>query len=135
MCKFEGRTLPAKSRNLSATLRLLTPSGLQFRFASASIVASLMRKSKEVPITVLAALALFTTACQDAETRNCVDAQGHIAPDANCQTATPGVPYHFVYGGSSGGHIGDTVYGGSTTPSSGVSRGGFGGGGDDGGGE
>jgi len=94
-----------------------------------------MRKSKEVPITILAALALFTIACHDSETRNCVDAQGRIVPDTSCQTATPGVPYHYVYGGSSGGHLGDTVLGGSTTPTGGIFRGGFGHGGGEGGGE
>jgi hypothetical protein len=98
-----------------------------------------MRKSSEVPITLLAALALFTTGCHDTpESRNCVDAQGRIVPGANCEAHATGVPYHYIYGGSSGGHVGDAVVGGSTTSSSesGVSRGGFGhGGGGEGGGE
>jgi hypothetical protein len=96
-----------------------------------------MRKSREVPISLLATLALFTTGCRTPETRNCVDAQGHIVPDIDCQVSAPGTGYHYVYGGSSGGHIGDFVYGGSSTPSdAGVSRGGFGhGGGGDAGGE
>jgi hypothetical protein len=89
-----------------------------------------MRKSKDVPITLLTALALCAAGCHDPETRNCVDAQGRIVPDGDCQNPAPGAPYHYVYGGSSGGHIGDTVFGGSTTPSDGVSRGGFGHGGD-----
>ena len=96
-----------------------------------------MRKSKEVPLTLLAAAAMLSmTGCRDDETRNCVDAQGHIVPDTNCQAPHSSgsyVPYHFIYGGSSGGHIGDTVFGGSTTPGSGVSRGGFGHGGEGGG--
>ena len=47
-----------------------------------------------------------------------------------------GTGYRYIYGGSSGGHIGDAVVGGHATPSeSGVSRGGFGHGGGDGGGE
>jgi hypothetical protein len=90
-----------------------------------------MRKSSDVPIALLAAFALLTAACHEPETRNCVDAQGRIVPDADCQNQSPGVPvYHFVYGGSSGGHFGDTVIGGSTTPSdAGIFRGGFGHGG------
>jgi hypothetical protein len=98
-----------------------------------------MRKSKQVPLTLLAALALTAIGCKDTpETRNCVDAQGRIVPETNCQATYPG-SYHYIYGGSSGGHYGDAVVGGSTTPSS-VSRGGFGssageGGGGEGGGE
>jgi hypothetical protein len=94
-----------------------------------------MRRSLDVPVTILAAFALLITGCRQPEARNCVDAQGHIAPDADCESSsTPGVhPFHFVYGGSSGGHIGDMVFGGSSTPSDGVSRGGFGHGGADGG--
>lgn len=94
-----------------------------------------MRKSREVPIALLAAAALVSTGCQDQpETRNCVDAQSHIVPDSMCnsQTSTPAT-YHYIYGGASGGHVGDMVIGGSTTPSDGVSRGGFGHGGDAGG--
>src|SRR5580692_5279063 len=97
-----------------------------------------MRKSSDVPLTLLAALALFTTGCHDRhESRNCVDAQGRIVPDSNCQAHAPGMSYHYIYGGASGGRVGDAVVGGSTTPSeSDVSRGGFGhGGGGEGGGE
>jgi hypothetical protein len=101
-----------------------------------------MRKSKAVPLTVLAALAFFVTGCQDRpESRNCVDEQGRIVPDTNCQAySSTGAHYHYLYGGSSGGHVGDAVVGGSaTSSSSGVTRGGFGGGsggeGGEGGGE
>jgi len=100
-----------------------------------------MRKSKDVPLTLLAALALFTTTgCKDTpETRSCVDSVGRLAPEANCQAENNGSAYHHVYGGSSGGHIGDIVVGSSRTSSSGdggVSRGGFGhGAGGEGGGE
>ena len=97
-----------------------------------------MRKSSAVPLTLLAALAAFTTGCRDTpETRNCVDAQGRIVPDSNCSGgATGGGSFHYLYGGSSGGRIGDSVVGGRATPGeSGVSRGGFGGhGGEAGGG-
>ena len=92
-----------------------------------------MRKSTAVPLTLLAALAAFATGCRDSpEIRNCVDAQGRIVPDSNCSTqshgGTGGMGYHYIYGGSSGGRVGDTVVGGRAIPSeSGVSRGGVGG--------
>src|SRR5579859_6618945 len=97
-----------------------------------------MRKSKDVPLTLLASVALLAAGCRDIpETRNCVDAQGRIVPEANCRPQPTGAgAYHYVYGGSSGGHIGDAVVGGSTTPGEGgVSRGGFGHAGGEGGGE
>jgi len=95
-----------------------------------------MRKSTAVPLTLLAALAAFATGCHDTpESRNCVDAQGRIVPESNCSNASSGSGFRYIYGGRSGGHIGDAVVGGSTTPSDGVSRGGFGGHGGEGGGE
>ena len=90
-----------------------------------------MRKSREVPLTLLAAAALAsigsvaTTGCHD-EPRHCVDAMNHLQPDSVCE-ARPGTGFHYVYGGASGGHYGDTVVGAS------VSRGGFGGEGGEGG--
>jgi hypothetical protein len=85
-----------------------------------------MRKSREVPLTLLAAAALASIGCHDAP-RHCVDAQSHLMLDANCDAHSGGVGiYHYVYGGSSGGHVGDIVIGAS------VSRGGFGGGGGEG---
>lgn len=77
-----------------------------------------MRKSREVPLTLLAAVAFSMTACNQ-ETRNCVDNQNRILPDSRCQSGGGGA--HFIYGGSSGGRVGDAVVGGSS-----VSRGGFG---------
>lgn len=70
------------------------------------------------------------TACRDPR-RDCVDATGHKLPDGACQTGGGAAGAHYIYGGSSGGHVGDVVIGGS------VSRGGFGGigGGGEGGGE
>jgi hypothetical protein len=81
---------------------------------------NIMRRSREVPLTLLASLALSLTAC---EQRDCVDGQGRKLPDSACHTGAAGgvAGAHFIYGGRSGGHIGDTVIGG------GVSRGGFGG--------
>jgi uncharacterized membrane protein YgcG len=57
---------------------------------------------------------------------DCVDAQSRKLPDSSCQVGSPGS--HYVYGGSSGGNVGDAVVGGSVT------RGGFGGTGGSGGG-
>ena len=94
-----------------------------------------MRRSREVKLTLLAAAALSITACRP-EHRDCVDAQGRIQPDSACQANGGTGGYygaHYIYGGSSGGHIGDSVIGGSTTPRGGF--GSFGGSGDGGGGE
>jgi hypothetical protein len=77
-----------------------------------------MRKSQEVPLTLLAVVALSMTACRDKH-RDCVDAQNHLVSDSGCRAGGSGG--HYIYGGSSGGHAGDAVVGGS------VSRGGFGG--------
>ena len=86
-----------------------------------------MRKSREVHLTILAAVALSMIACRD-EPQNCVDAQNRLLPAAACQTGSSVPGAHYVYGGSSGGHVGDAVIGSS------VSRGGFGGFGSSGGG-
>jgi hypothetical protein len=93
-----------------------------------------VRKSGAVPLTLLAAAGLAAIGCHD-QPRHCVDAQGRLLPDASCQNSTPGFGVHYVYGGSSGGHVGDIVVGASSEP--GIFRGGFGGhgGGDGGGGE
>jgi hypothetical protein len=94
---------------------------------------SFMRRSREVPVSLLAAFALSITstslACND-ERKDCVDAQGHILPDSACHSGFAGA--HYVYGGRSGGHNGDTVFGGSSSEE-GVARGGFGHGGGEGG--
>jgi hypothetical protein len=79
-----------------------------------------MRKSREVNLTLLAAVAVAMTGCRDQ--RRCVDAQGHILPEGYCQASdSRSLGYHYVYGGWSGGHLGDTVVGSHATP-----RGGFG---------
>jgi hypothetical protein len=77
-----------------------------------------MRMSREVQLTLLAAVALSLTGCRD-QHADCVDPQNHKVPDSVCRLGTPGA--HYIYGGASGGHIGDAVVGGSVT------RGGFGG--------
>jgi hypothetical protein len=84
-----------------------------------------MRKSREVPLTLLAAVALASIGCRE-KPRHCVDAQNHLVEDSACeqkQNAAGGAGYHYVSGGSSGGHVGDTVVG---ADESGVTRGGFG---------
>lgn len=92
-----------------------------------------MRRSREVKLTVLAAVALSMTACRS-EHRDCVDKQNRKEPDSFCQASGGGGgTYRYVYSGSSGGNVGDTVVGGSATPRGGF--GGFGGGGDAAGGE
>jgi hypothetical protein len=85
-----------------------------------------MRRSREIHVALLAAVALSLTGCRD-ERADCVDAQNRKLPDSSCQVGSPGA--HFIYGGASGGNIGDTVVGGSVT------RGGFGGFGGSGGGD
>jgi hypothetical protein len=94
-----------------------------------------MRKSTVVPLTILASLALIPGCRNRFGSRNCVDELGRIAPDSNCQASAPGGSrYRYVYGGASGGHIGDRVIGGRATPAEGgVTRGGFGHGGSEGG--
>jgi hypothetical protein len=87
-----------------------------------------MRKSRDVPLTLLAAAALASIGCHDGP-RSCVDAQHHLLPDSYCEEHHGG-GFFYVYGGSSGGHIGDSVVG---AHESGASFGGFGHGGGDGG--
>ena len=90
-----------------------------------------MRRSREVHLTLLASLAVTLTACTP-EHKDCVDAQGRILPDSACQASRPAGGIHYIYGGSSGGHIGDYVVGGSTSSHS-ILRGGFGATGESGG--
>ena len=46
-----------------------------------------MGKSREVQLTLLAAIALSMTACRE-ERRDCVDAQSRLVPDAACHAGT-----------------------------------------------
>jgi len=104
-----------------------------------------MKKTQHITLGLVASMALaFTTGCnRRAERRDCVDEAGRIANDQNCQLTeqrrhsgyTGILPYyHYLYGGSSGGHIGDQVFNGnpaagmgaSSSAVGGVSRGGFG---------
>ncbi len=109
-----------------------------------------MKRSQAITLTLLAAAAAGLTGCRKTEMMRCVDDKQRIVDDAYCNqqpgqttnTTTPGArpgfvgyyPYHWWYGGSTGGRVGDTVMGGASTPTpgtrgvsaSGVSRGGFG---------
>jgi hypothetical protein len=112
------------------------------RFVKMDLNLSSMRKSRTVPLTLLTATALATTTGCDNRPRvirNCVDAQNQIVTDDRCDHPAfypgGGVAYHYLYGGRSGGRMGDTVEGGSSEPEAGarvvsgetgVERGGFG---------
>ncbi len=103
-----------------------------------------MKRTQHITLGLLAGMALaFTTGCnRRAERRDCVDESGRITSEQNCQWAeerrrtgyTGAIPYyHYLYGGSSGGHVGDAVVNGNPMPGmgggsavGGVSRGGFG---------
>jgi hypothetical protein len=68
----------------------------------------------------------FTSGCnRHPERRDCVDEAGRITNDQNCQMVeqrrqsgyTGSLPYyHYLYGGSSGGRFGDTVFNGNPVP-------------------
>jgi hypothetical protein len=107
-----------------------------------------MRRTRHITLGLLAAMAVaFTSGCsRQAERRDCVDLQGRLANDQNCEAAEQqrrtgygGTSYRYLYGGSSGGHLGDVVVNGSPSSSGGggflggIMRGGFGGHGDSGG--
>jgi hypothetical protein len=91
------------------------------------------RRSVNVRLGLVAFVASTMTACGPSEPQRCVDANGVIVPDSNCETSTTTHYYghHWYYGGR-GLSIGETASGGSFTPRSGVSyhsstsRGGFG---------
>ncbi|HTV15903.1 MAG TPA: hypothetical protein VME68_14375 [Acidobacteriaceae bacterium] len=108
-----------------------------------------MRKSQAVPFTLLAAAALTSgSGCDERprEVRNCVDGQNHIVSDQKCDHpafyggyyGSGSGGYRYLYGGASGGNMGDTVVSGRVAPSEdavivsgeshGIVRGGFGGG-------
>ena len=79
-----------------------------------------MKKSSSVPLRILSALAEIIRGPVPPpdirETRYCVDNEGRIVAEVNCENSTLGVHYHYVYGGTSEGRIGDLVEGGSNAP-------------------
>ena len=102
-----------------------------------------MRKSRTVTLTLLTTAALVSsTACDNRpqEIRNCVDTRNQIVPDDRCDHPAlyagggGAGSYHYLYGGRSGGRVGDTVVNGSSEPAAGArvvsgesaERGGFG---------
>jgi hypothetical protein len=79
-----------------------------------------MKKSKAVPATLVASLAaVIISGCgNQRQVRRCVDNQGNILPDIQCNSTTTyrsGFYPHWVYGGSVSGR---RVSGYSSTPSS-----------------
>jgi len=103
------------------------------------------RRSSHVPLLVLGAAGatlLIGSAVDGCDnTQRCVDNRGRIVADAMCHSGSGGggfgapMPgYRYMYGGMTGGRVGDAVVGGAST-SGGVRFGGFGGGGEGGGGE
>jgi hypothetical protein len=102
-----------------------------------------LKKSSQITLGLVASLALaFTSGCRRTQVQNCVGADNRIVDDQFCDQAdqqrrnNPNgyVPYRWLFGGSSGGHLGDNVFGGSTSAwpgattvrSNGVTSGGFG---------
>jgi hypothetical protein len=84
-----------------------------------------MRRLDAILFAVLALPALSAAiGCEDYPTqiRYCIDDQKHIVPDERCDnepfTGSVILPgsYHYIYGGATGGHLGDTVVGGSWQP-------------------
>jgi hypothetical protein len=112
-----------------------------------------MKKTQHITLGLLAGMALaFTSGCaRRPERRDCVDESGRITGDQNCQIVEqrrnsgyigPQPYFHYLYGGSSGGHFGDVVVNGNPMPGmssggggffGGIARGGFGSTGGDGG--
>jgi len=96
-----------------------------------------MKKSKSVPLTILASVAaLAMSGCsRKTELQRCVDQQQRIVDDRLCDqqqslqqqpNRTPYYPrayypYHWWYGGSSGGRFGDSIVGGAANPTRGFS--------------
>ncbi len=106
-----------------------------------------MKKSQSVPAVLLASVAatIIASGCRAPvkEVRRCVDANGVVLDDKECDTTTSGTRHygghvypHWVYGGSGGNTIGSRAMGFRSTPSDGahvvsssgrtISRGGFG---------
>ena len=76
-----------------------------------------MRKSSEVSVGFLSRIAeMLLGPSLILESRYCVDQEGKIVPDSCCENSALGTQFHWVYGGSSRGKMGDTVEGGNREP-------------------
>jgi hypothetical protein len=83
-----------------------------------------MRKSRSITLTLLAAAAMFSVACdekKDAQIQRCVDANGRVVGDNNCQANGAYVPhgaypYYLWYYGGRGYYPGETAQEGSFVP-------------------
>jgi hypothetical protein len=76
-----------------------------------------MRKSGHLPLRILTGIAEALRGPSELrESRYCVDEDGKIVNDSFCENSQLGTRYHWVYGGSSRGHVGDAVKGGSREP-------------------
>lgn len=94
-----------------------------------------MKRTQHITLGLLAGMALaFTSGCdQRIERRDCVDEQSRITSDQNCemteQRRNSGygghLPYRYIYGGNSGGYLGDQVFNGNPSPGMGSGSGGF----------
>jgi len=77
----------------------------------------MMRKSGKISLGILSTIAEKLLGPSELrESRYCVDEDGKIVPDSHCENSPLGTRFHWVYGGSSKGRIGDTVEGGSREP-------------------
>lgn len=76
-----------------------------------------MRKSVQVPLRLLSALAEFLRGPVEVnESRHCVDENGRRVPDSYCENSALGVTYHWIYGGVGNPQIGEKVEGGNREP-------------------
>lgn len=75
------------------------------------------RKSTNLPLRILTGIAeALRGPSEFRESRYCVDEDGKVVPESFCENSQLGTRYHWVYGGSSQGQLGDAVEGGSREP-------------------
>lgn len=76
-----------------------------------------MRKSGSLPVRILASIAEALVGPSElSESRFCVDEDGKIVPNSFCESSQLGTRFHWIYGGSSRGQVGDAVEGGGGEP-------------------
>jgi hypothetical protein len=75
------------------------------------------RKSGNLPLRILTTMAEALRGPSELrESRYCVDEDGTIVPNSFCENSQLGTRYHWIYGGSTRGQMGDAVEGGSRQP-------------------